>query len=180
MSVAKDITVEGVAPNSRSAVESWWQELERLARLMGRIGPDEVCCEGLTARQCSILRTLTRQEGARLTDLAAAAEISPSAMTRVVEKLEKQRLVQRLRGRQKDGRAAIVQITEAGRQVRARIDELMVERTQAILNAIPEDSREAVLSGLRLMNDCIERSGCCGLATPARDAERQIVRIEGS
>jgi hypothetical protein len=44
--------------------QSWWDELERLARILGQIGPDEVCCEGLTQRQCAILRTLVAQEGA--------------------------------------------------------------------------------------------------------------------
>ncbi len=148
------------------SIGSWWAELERTAKLMGHVGPDEICCEGLTARQCSILRTLTRQEGARLTDLAAAAEITPSAMTRIVEKLEKAGLVRRLRGRQKDGRAAMVQITEEGRRVRGRIDQLMVERTQAILAAIPQETRASLLGALKLLNDCIERSGCC-LPRPA-------------
>src|ERR1043165_9293513 len=51
-----------------------------------------------------------------------AAEISPSAMTRVLEKLERRDLVRRVRGTNQDGRAAVVQITTEGRRVRERID----------------------------------------------------------
>jgi DNA-binding MarR family transcriptional regulator len=154
-------------------IGGWHQELERLAKLLGQVGPDEVCCEGLTARQCSILRTLVEQEGSRLSDLAQASGITPSAMTRVLERLEKQGLVQRVRGGQKDGRAAMVEITAEGRKVRQRIDRLMHERTAAIVGAIPEGSRNQLLEGLRMMNGCIERGGCCGFAAAQTRAERK-------
>ena len=91
-------------------IDAWWTELERLERVLMCVGPDEVCCEGLTPRQTSILRTLINREGARLSDLAAASRISPSAMTRVIEKLEKQGMVHRVHGAQDDGRASKVEI----------------------------------------------------------------------
>ena len=154
-------------------IGGWYQELERLARLLGQVGPDEICCEGLTARQCSILRTLVRQEGTRLSDLAQSAGISPSAMTRVLERLEKLGLVRRVRGGQKDGRAAWVEVTAEGGKVRQRIDRLMHERTSAIVGAIPEGSRNKLLDGLRTLNSCIERGGCCGFAAAQTEAERK-------
>src|SRR5512141_1475446 len=117
----------------------WWHELERLARILGQVGPDEVCCDGLSQRQTSILCTLVAQEGARLMDLAASSGITPSAMTRVLEKLETQGLVERVRGAQADGRAAMVRITEAGRAMRQQLDGLMLERARTIMTAIPED-----------------------------------------
>ncbi len=158
---------------TRSAdIPGWLAELERLAGLLGRVGPDEICCEGLTARQCSILRTLVQQEGARLSELAQAAGISPSAMTRVLERLEKLQLVRRVRGGQKDGRAAWVEVTAEGRKMRQRIDRLMQERTTAIVNAIPEGARGKLLEGLRTLNSCIERGGCCGFAAAQTEAER--------
>jgi DNA-binding MarR family transcriptional regulator len=157
-------------------IGGWWQELERLAKLLGQVGPDEICCEGLTARQCSILRTLVRQEGARLSDLAQAAGISPSAMTRVLERLEKLQLVHRVRGGQKDGRAAWVEVTAEGRKMRQRIDRLMQDRTTAIVNAIPEGVRGKLLEGLRMLNSCIERGGCCGFAAAQTEVERNKQR----
>ncbi|HVP44330.1 MAG TPA: MarR family transcriptional regulator [Terriglobales bacterium] len=154
-------------------IAGWYRELERLARLLGQVGPDEICCEGLTSRQCSILRTLVQQEGARLSDLAQAAGISPSAMTRVLERLEKLGLVRRVRGAQKDGRAARVEITAEGRKVRQRIDRLMGERTTAIVDAIPAASRNKLLDALHMLNCCIERGGGCGFAAAQTGAERK-------
>ena len=147
-------------------VRQWWDELERLARILGRVGPDEVCCEGLTQRQCAILRTLVAQEGARISDLAQSSGITPSAMTRVLEKLEARRLVERVRGAQMDGRAAMVRITAAGRRARKQLDALMRERTSQIIQSIPAKRRQDLLEALHTLNDAIESAGCCGLNAP--------------
>lgn len=142
-------------------LQQWSQELERLSRLLGSRGPDEVCCEGLTTRQCGILRTLAAGEGARISDLAATAGISPSAMTRVLEKLEARQLVKRVRGAGHDGRAATVAITPQGRQVRGNISQLMLERTRAILSAFPPGLQPQLLAAIRLLNQALEPGGCC-------------------
>ena len=129
-------------PSKRDVVEQWWDELERLGRILGQVGPDEVCCEGLSQRQTAILRILVSSEGARLSDLAALSGITPSAMTRVLEKLEARGLVERVRGAQTDGRAAMVRITAEGRKTRKQIDELMRQRAEQILRTIPEKQRK--------------------------------------
>jgi len=148
------------------AVKRWWDELERLARILGQIGPDEVCCDGLSQRQTAILRVLVASEGARLMDLAALSGITPSAMTRVLEKLETRGLVERVRGAHEDGRAAQVRITAAGRRTRKLLDELMRSRTKTIMDAIPQKQRTEVLRALELLNNAIEQAGCCALNAP--------------
>ncbi len=152
-------------------IEEWWRELERLERVLTRVGPDEVCCEGLSPRQTAILRILVAQEGARLSDLAQASGITPSAMTRVIEKLERQGLVQRQRGSQPDGRAAMVGITASGRATRAKIDELMRQRARAVAESIPQSRRTEVLRALREFSTALEENNCCGL-TPLVQIER--------
>jgi len=160
--------------SSTSGLQQWWDELERLTRILGRVGPDEVCCEGLSQRQCAILRTLVAQEGARISDLAQSSCITPSAMTRVLEKLEARGLVERVRGAQDDGRAATVRITAAGRRTRKQLDSLMRERTNQIITSIPEKQRNHILDALHTLNNAIESTGCCGLNTPVP----KLVRIE--
>lgn len=155
-------------------VKQWWDELERLGRVLGQIGPDEVCCGGLSQRQCAILRTLVAQEGARISDLAASSGITPSAMTRVLEKLEARGLVARVRGRQVDGRAALVRITSAGRRTRKQLDALMRQRTHQIMDSIPHEQRPQILQSLQTLNDAMESAGCCALNAPVAD----LVRIE--
>lgn len=161
-------TANGNDPNA------WWSELERISRALGECGPDEVCCAGLTPRQTTILRTLVASEGARLTDLAGQSGITPSAMTRVIEKLEAQGLVERVRGTQADGRAAMVRITAKGRKVRGSIDTLMIDRATAILSAIPRVERANVLRALGLLAHALETTGgCCD-----PNATDQLISIE--
>ncbi len=147
-------------------VQLWWDELERLGRILGQIGPDEVCCEGLSQRQCAILRVLVAQEGTRISDLAALSGISPSAMTRVLEKLEARGLVERVRGAHDDGRAAMVKITAEGRRTRKQLDGLMIDRTNQIIASIPEKKRPQILKALTILNNAIESAGCCALNAP--------------
>ena len=146
---------------SISQTDVWSAELERLARVLNQVGPDEVCCEGLTPRQCGILRTLMDKQGARISDLAAESSLTASAMTRVLEKLEARNLVQRVRGADKDGRAARVAITPRGREIRRTIDELMRQRTKSIVAAIPVSGRPQLLAGIRMLNQALARGGCC-------------------
>jgi MarR family transcriptional regulator, organic hydroperoxide resistance regulator len=146
---------------SNPQFDPWSTELERLTRVLNQVGPDEVCCEGLTPRQCGILRTLVDKQGARISDLAADAGLTPSAMTRVLEKLEARNLVQRVRGAGDDGRAAAVAITARGREVRKSIDDLMRERTKSIVAQIPAGLRPQLLAGIRMLNQALERGGCC-------------------
>lgn len=157
-------------------VTAWSAELERLARVLNRVGPDEVCCEGLTPRQCGILRTLVDKPGARLSDLAAESGITPSAMTRVLDKLEAQGLIQRVRGAGEDGRAAMVAITERGRSVRGSIDQLMLDRTRAILQGIPAGFRPRLLAGIRTLTQALGPEGCCDLTgtSPAVGVSRRV------
>ncbi len=158
---------------NRTEVAAWWSELERLSRALGQVGPDEVCCEDLTVRQCGILRMLMAAEGARISDLALSVWLTPSAMTRALERLEAEGLVRRVRGATADGRAATVAVTERGRRVRQRIDRLMLDRTRAIINAIPSDSREKVLAAIRVFNHALENGPCCSFNAPAPSRRRQ-------
>ena len=90
-------------------------------------------------------------------------------MTRVLEKLEARGLVERVRGTHEDGRAAMVRVTAAGRRTRKLLDELMRSRTQTIMSAIPQKQRASVLNALALLNNAIERAGCCALNAPVTE-----------
>jgi DNA-binding MarR family transcriptional regulator len=163
------------SPNHRS-IERWWQQLERFALILGRVGPDELCCEGLTQRQCAVLRMLVASEGARLSDLAANAGITPSAMTRILEKLEARGLVERVRGTQPDGRAAMVRISPAGRRTRKLLDDLMRERTAKIVSSVPVRERTTILRALEVFTAATEGLEFCALNTPVAKLAKQKKR----
>lgn len=146
--------------------QAWWNELERLSSVLGRLGPDEICCGGLTQRQCAILRVLAQREGTRLSELAAHCTLSPSALSRVLDKLEQRGLVRREWGAGSDGRAASVAITAEGRKTRRQLDRLMLERSANLASALPERERDRVLKALHTLNQVLENHTCCGLNEP--------------
>jgi DNA-binding MarR family transcriptional regulator len=137
----------------------WWEQLERLSRGLGRIGPDEICCEGLTVRQCGLLRLLAGSEGMVLGELAERAGVTASGLSRALDRLQELGLVERVRGANPDGRAALVQVTAAGRAVLDRIRDLMRERVAAVVRAIPEMERPIVWRALRPLIAAVETAG---------------------
>ncbi|MEV0319879.1 MarR family winged helix-turn-helix transcriptional regulator [Streptomyces sp. NPDC050658] len=104
----------------------------------------------------SVLDTLTTRGPTRLTKLATTEQISQPGLTQLVTRLEQDGLVER-RPDPTDGRATLVHITEAGREVgRSRLEDrtrrllplvgqLTAEEQQAITKALPALSRLAEL-----------------------------------
>jgi DNA-binding MarR family transcriptional regulator len=96
----------------------------------------------------SALSTLTRQGPQRLGSLATAEGVSPPSMTRIVASLEQLGHVRRSADPE-DGRVAIVEATESGRQVvlagrearmnalRLRVDKLSVPDRELLSAALP-------------------------------------------
>lgn len=140
-------------------LNDWWQQFERLSRGLGRIGPDEICCEGLTARQCGLLRLLAGSEGMVLGDLAQRAGVTASGLSRALDRLQELGLVERVRGVNSDGRSALVRVTGAGHTVLQRINERMRQRVDAVVQAIPEGSRPMVWQALQPLIAAVERAG---------------------
>ncbi len=141
----------------------WGTELQKLGWFLGRLEPGDPCCGNLTAHQCEILRVLEVGEGTRLTDLAAATGISPSGMSRALERLEKQGLIRRVHGAMRDKRATTVELTNPGYTACCEFMGHMKQRTVAILGAIPAPDRGEILAALRKLNQAIQNAGCCGI-----------------
>ena len=96
------------------------------------------------------------------------------ALEPLLKKLEARGLVERVRGTQTDGRAAMVRITLQGRNTRKQLDGLMRQRTSQIVDSIPEAKRTEVLNALQILNNAIEAAGCCAFNAPVA----KLVRIE--
>jgi DNA-binding MarR family transcriptional regulator len=93
---------------------------------------------GISASQLSALSTIERRGPMTLGDLAAAEQVQPPSMTRLVSRLEEAGLVDR-RACEQDRRVARVRVTAAGRQLlqrsRTRKDAYLARRLQAIGDA---------------------------------------------
>lgn len=72
--------------------------------------------ERLSFTTLSVLHTLARRSPARITELTATEQVTTSAITQLVTRLERDGLVRRAPD-PSDGRATLVHITDAGREI---------------------------------------------------------------
>ncbi len=93
----------------------------------------------------SVLHTLARSGPLRLTDLLATEQLKQPALTSLVAKLEQDGLLQR-RPDPSDGRAMLLSLTRAGRQiVRSRHANRVAKLSRLVDQLTPEE--HAVLAG---------------------------------
>jgi DNA-binding MarR family transcriptional regulator len=93
----------------------------------------------------SVLHTLDRNGPSRLTDLLPTEQLKQPALTSLVAKLEQDGLLQR-RPDPTDGRATLISLTRAGRQIVRSRHANRVARLAALIDRLTPEER-AVLAG---------------------------------
>ena len=101
---------------------------------------------GLSATAYQTLTGLTREGPVRLTALAATEGISQPSMTQLIQRLERQGLTTRVDDPE-DGRALLVDVSDAGRALLARQHRRRRERLNELLSTVsPEDEATLTLA----------------------------------
>lgn len=107
----------------------------------------------LTSR--TALRTLQEDGATRLTELAAATGVTQPAMTQLVGRMEREGLVVRLVDPD-DARATLVDITDAGRVLRAQLHQSVRERLAELLDTLPPHDEATLGLAMRVALPLIE------------------------
>ncbi len=140
-------------------------ELIRICRHFGVFERESVCCGSVSVPQCLVLQELL--EGRRdMSALAARAGASLSAMTRLVDGLERSGWIERCRP-EEDRRRVVVGLTAEGRSQACRLREETETLLRAVLDRIPKGKHKQVHESLRLVGDAMAQlreleSRCCG------------------
>jgi DNA-binding MarR family transcriptional regulator len=125
--------------------------LGRISRFLDRLSRGH----RLTGTQASVLASVTRLGPIRLSELADVEGLNPTMLSRIVAKLEDAGLFRRLPD-PVDRRAALVEVTDAGRaeqlRVRAERSELLATR----LGALPPDRAAELLAALPALESLAE------------------------
>jgi DNA-binding MarR family transcriptional regulator len=106
--------------------------------------------EGFTPTEILVLETVANRGPIRLTDLAAVEGMNPTMLSRVVHKLEIAELVSR-EPDPVDGRAALLEATPSGRELRERIRTERTDQLSMELDALSEEERRLVLAALPVL-----------------------------
>jgi DNA-binding MarR family transcriptional regulator len=102
----------------------------------------------LSPSQARALRVLTGHEGTRVSELAEALHIAPRSATEVADSLEERGLVERTPD-PSDRRAVLLRPTEAGRKLRAEVEEARMAGMRAMFARLPTEDRAELARILR-------------------------------
>lgn len=139
------------------------EELIGICRLFGVFERDAICCGTVTVPQCVVLQELLRGP-ADVSTLAKTMGVTNSAMTRLLDGLEKRAYVRRERSSE-DRRRVELSLTEEGRVEAERLRGLTEQAIDAVLACIPESKHQQVIESVRLIHGALERArggfDCC-------------------
>ncbi len=108
---------------------------------------DQICCHGLSVSQCYTLELLADGQPRSMRALADETCLKVSSATRVVDQLVSRDLVERMDD-PNDRRVCRVRITNAGRSLVSRVRAEIIGEYRVVLEAVPPESREAVIDSL--------------------------------
>jgi DNA-binding MarR family transcriptional regulator len=104
----------------------------------------------LSASATLVMNRVNREGPMRLTALAAAEGASQSGMTQLVQRMERQGLLERWSDPD-DGRASLVELGEAGRKMWTARGELRKQRIAELLSEVSEDDQVALWLAARVV-----------------------------
>jgi DNA-binding MarR family transcriptional regulator len=122
-----------------------------LRGVLSRLGPDEVCCDGLTPRQCRVLRAVGNDPELDLSTLAEQEGLTPSGMSRRVDPLVEGEWLQRRRGVADDGRALRLVLTKKGRDSLARVEDTIYGGIESLWQSLNPGERGKVVDALKVL-----------------------------
>jgi DNA-binding MarR family transcriptional regulator len=113
-----------------------------------------------------LLRNLS-SEGRSLGELAEVLSVSAPTMSKTISTLEARKWVARQRS-ETDGRVVMVGLTPEGRSTLHKAEEYMVRRIAEALDALSDEERARLSSGLEILGDVFSRvpSGTESARTP--------------
>ncbi len=140
------------------------QQLRELIRLLERklgvLEDGEMACCGISMAQCHALIEIGRAKRISLIDLATLLNLDNSTMSRTVNNLVNNGMVERQLD-PNDRRYITIQLTQEGLEQFHGIESGMGEYFMKIYDAIPCESRAQVLESLQILLKAIADSDCC-------------------
>jgi DNA-binding MarR family transcriptional regulator len=142
--------------------------------VLSRFGPDEVCCEGLTPRQCRVLRAVGETKDLNLSALAEREGLTVSGMSRRVDPLVRQGYLARSRDGERDGRALRLELTAKGRKALDDVTNTIYRGAEDLWRALPTSARPRVLECLELLVQAARETGACACEMPSGGETRKL------
>lgn len=145
-------------------MKAFTDELIQICRHFGVFEREQICCGTVTVQQCLVLQVLRGAEH-DMGSLAAFAGVSVSAMTRIVDGLERHAWIERRRD-ELDRRRVLVALTREGEAEATRLRSQTDAIVGRLFEHIPKGKRKQVLDSLRILRGAMAETqdllrSCC-------------------
>jgi DNA-binding MarR family transcriptional regulator len=135
---------------------------------------------GLSSTEGRVLAALTKDDGRHMTELAESLLIKQSTLTKIVDRLERARLVARVASTE-DRRLSLALLTERGRQLASPMTQDARRRLRVLVRSLGRARAEQLATALTRLIDVLElwveleaaRHSATSLAPPGRDRPSQ-------
>ena len=115
-----------------------------LSRLMTRMADEEFALAGVSSSYAFLLMTVNGQPGIQPKEISQKMQLTPSTVTRLVEKMEARGLLER----ESSGRATEVYPTEKSQELQPRIQEAWQNLYRRYANILGEKASQALTSAI--------------------------------
>ena len=122
-----------------------WLTVQNSARIVVKISERTIAKVGISIGEFHVLRTLDASGSCPMVDLAKEQFISPPALTSIVDSLEKQGLVERVRSKE-DRRIINIKITSKGEKLFAQAQPLYKQFFEKVMHALTKQEVTSLLA----------------------------------
>jgi DNA-binding MarR family transcriptional regulator len=140
------------------AIEQFRAKLREIERSVWMQTKSEALCCGVTMAQCHAILEIGAAGELNLKDLAARLGLDNSTLSRTVESLVQDGLVERTPSKE-DRRATVIRLHEKGREARDRINSTWNQICQDMFRSIPREKHQQLIESVSILADLL--NGCC-------------------
>ena len=132
------------------------EAIRQMERKLGVLEECNVSCGGVTMTQCHALVEIGRAKSISLIELSELLNLDNSTMSRTVNNLVNNGLVERELDK-KDRRYVTIKLSESGSNVFNTIETNMNSFYLKVFRSIPNDKQEQVLEGMEILLEAISQ-----------------------
>lgn len=140
------------------AIEQFRAKLREIERAVWMQTKSEALCCGVTMAQCHAILEIGAAGELNLKHLAARLGLDNSTLSRTVESLVKDGLVERTTSKE-DRRATVIRLNQNGRAARDRINSTWNQICRDVFRSIPREKHEQIIESVSILAELL--TGCC-------------------
>jgi DNA-binding MarR family transcriptional regulator len=157
-----EIPFDKAKQEDNCCTEEVGQMVQKLVRVFQLFERDQIKSKGFTSSQCYAMLEILKVGNLTMNELSEKMNLDSSTMTRVIDKLVRDELINRDRDNS-DRRVVVVSLTEKGNKAATELSSSVNEYYRKIVQGIPEGEVLDILQSVSKLLKAFEKANpnCC-------------------